>query len=240
MLAWPCLCRQTGANISGAGTCFACAAAWAFKNILAVKIAAILFYSAPGQYFCNMKYLFLPALLCACMGAAAQKTPARKPAGAAKPAILFPQSFMGHWKGTLYWYPTGKPDPQTVNMELHILPGDSAGQYTWQIVYGKVTDDNRPYVLKAVDSAKGHWVIDEKNGIMLDSYWVGQHFCGAFTVQGNTILDSYWIENGQLHVEFFSYKQTPLATTGKGTEDSPKVDSYRIGSYQKAVLMKMK
>jgi hypothetical protein len=188
-----------------------------------------------------MKYLFLVTLLLAVSLLHAQKTPAKTKPVTKKPVtIQFPQSFMGHWQGTLYWYPAGKPEPQTVTMELHIQPADSAAQYTWQIVYGKVTDDNRPYVLKVADSAKGHWVIDEKNGIILDGYWVGQRFCGAFTVQGNTILDSYWIENGQLHVEFFSYKQTPVATTGSGTEDSPKVDSYRIGSYQKAVLTKMK
>jgi len=37
-------------------------------------------------------------------------------------------------------------------------------------------------------------------------------------------------------VEFFSIGAKPIATTGHGTEESPAVDSYRVGSYQKAVL----
>jgi hypothetical protein len=181
-----------------------------------------------------MKIIMLLVCLAVCNGLYAQG--AKKRTVRAK--ISFPQSFTGHWEGTLYWYPTGKPQPQTVNMELHIQPADTPGHYTWQIVYGKAADDNRPYILKPVDTAKGHWVIDEKNGIVLDSYWVGQRFCGAFTVQGNTILDSYWLEGDTLHAEFFSYKQEQVRTSGHGTDESPKVDSYRIGSYQKAVMVR--
>jgi hypothetical protein len=156
------------------------------------------------------------------------------------PSASFPKSFMGNWKGTLQWY---KPDSvrtaQTINMELRIQPSkDSAGQYTWNIIYGSATADNRPYILKPVDTAKGHWVIDEVNGIILDQYWKGGKFCGAFTVGTATIVNTYWIENGQLMAEFLSYPIKPVAVTGKGTEESPKVDSYAIRSYQKAILKK--
>lgn len=126
-----------------------------------------------------------------------------------------------------------------MNMELQIQPGDSAGAYTWQIVYGQATEDNRPYLLRPRDPAAGHWVIDERNGILLDQFWVGQKFCGAFTVQNSTIVNNYWMEEGMLMVEFFSIGAKPLVTTGNGTAESPKVDSYRVGSYQKAVLRKI-
>lgn len=159
-------------------------------------------------------------------------------AAGAQSATHFPQLFIGHWKGTLEWY-ADSVAPKTVNMELHIQPSrDSANQYTWHIVYGKATEDSRPYLLKPVDVSKGHWVIDEVNGIVLDQYWKGGKFTGAFTVGKSTIVNSYWIENGALHLEFFSYPTKPLATTGHGTEDSPRVDSYQIRSYQKAILRK--
>lgn len=151
----------------------------------------------------------------------------------------FPKDFIGHWQGTLQWYSQGADTARTVNMELDIKPHpDSAGQYTWHIVYGQPGQDSRPYVLKPIDAAKGHWVIDEINGIILDQYWIGGKFAGAFTVGTVTIVNSYWIENGQLQVEFYAYPPKPLATTGKGTEESPKVDSYQIRSYQRAVLSK--
>ena len=150
----------------------------------------------------------------------------------------FPQSWVGHWKGELQWFKSGKAEPQTVKMELRIQPTDSAGTYTWQLIYGTISDDNRPYLLVPRDIPAGHWVIDERNGIVLDQFWIGDKLCGAFTVQNSTILNNYRMENGKLMVEFFSLAAKPLVTTGNGTEESPKVDSYRMSAYQKAVLTK--
>ncbi|GAB2829312.1 hypothetical protein [Ferruginibacter profundus] len=156
----------------------------------------------------------------------------------------FPQSFIGNWKGKLQWMVNGKPT-QTFTMQLRIQPADSAGQFTWQIIYGTPStppgkEDNRPYLLKPVDSAAGHWVIDEKDGIILDSYVHGNAIHGAFTVQGNTIVDNYKVENGKMQVEFFSIKLGDKKQSGKGTEDTPFVDSYTISSYQTGVLIKVK
>ena len=151
----------------------------------------------------------------------------------------FPQDFIGKWKGTLEWHRSGTAQPQSVNMELYVLPStDSAGQYTWHLVYGTVTTDSRPYILKAIDSAKGHWVIDEVNGIVLDQFWVGSRFVGSFTVGNSTIVNSYHLENGDMVVEFFAYGAKASAKTGKGSEESPFVDSYTIKSFQRAVLKK--
>ena len=151
----------------------------------------------------------------------------------------FPESWIGNWKGELQWFRTGTTEPQKVNMELRIQKGDSAGNYTWHLVYGSVSEDSRPHILKAKVAAKGHWVIDELNGIALDQFWVANKFCGAFTVQNNTIVNNYWIEEDKLMIEFYSLGAKPLVTTGLGTEESPKVDSYRVGSYQKAILSRI-
>jgi len=151
----------------------------------------------------------------------------------------FPRKFIGHWEGELEWYQAGRTSPKKIKMQLLVQPLDSANQYTWQIIYGEKTEDNRPYVLKAVDTAKGHWQIDERNGIILDQYWIGNRFASAFTVQTSTILDSYWLEGENLIVEFYSISSKPVNTTGQGTEDSPKVDSYSAKAFQRAVLRKV-
>ncbi len=151
----------------------------------------------------------------------------------------FPASWAGHWKGELNWFRTGSPEPQKVNMELKIKKGDSANTWTWQIIYGAESTDNRPYTLIAKDSAGIHWVIDEHNGIVLDQYWVAGKFSGAFTVMNSTIINNYWLEGDQLKVEFYSISAKPVATTGQGNEESPKVDSYRVNSYQKAILKRV-
>ena len=151
----------------------------------------------------------------------------------------FPQSFIGNWKGQLQWMVAGKPTQQ-LTMQVGIQPTDVAGQYTWQIIYGDSVVDNRPYLLKAVDMAKGHWIIDEKDGIILNSYVHGNAIHGAFTVEGKTIVDNYRIEKDQLFVEFFTIDLKDKKRSGKGTEETPFVDSYRMGSYQMGILYRVK
>lgn len=152
----------------------------------------------------------------------------------------FPETWEGNWKGQLQWFQAGNDTARKVNMELRIHKTDSAGVWTWQIIYGSETEDNRPYKLMRRDAAGVHWVIDENSGIVLDQYWVANKFCGAFTVMSSTIFNSYWMENGKLVVEFYSVSAKPVATTGKGNEDVPFVDSYGVKSYQKAVLSRVK
>jgi hypothetical protein len=152
----------------------------------------------------------------------------------------FPVSWIGNWKGELNWYRPGKAEPQKVNMELRIQKADSVDTYTWQLIYGSKEEDYRPYILRPVDKTKGHWVIDELSGIILDQFWLGNKFSGAFTVQHSTIMNSYWMENDKLYVEFFNVSSKPMVTTGKGTEEVPFVDSYKLGSYQKAMLTRIK
>jgi hypothetical protein len=149
----------------------------------------------------------------------------------------FPTCFIGNWKGELEWFVNGKPTRKFA-MQLIIKPADSAMTYTWQIIYGENGKDNRPYLLKPVDTAKGHWIIDERDGIILDSYIHGSSLHGAFTVQGNTIVDNYTVDKGKMLVEFFSIKLDDKTISGKGTEDVPLVNSYKISSYQKGVLVK--
>ena len=151
----------------------------------------------------------------------------------------FPKQFLGHWDGELQWYKPGEKTPQKFKMQLMVRPTDTAGQYTWQIIYGE-SQDNRPYVLKPVDTLKGHWQIDERNGIILDQFWLGNKFTGAFTVGNNTIVNSYRLEKGKLHVEFYTLSAKPIATTGGISQDIPVVDSYATKGYQKGILRKKK
>lgn len=151
--------------------------------------------------------------------------------------ISFPQSFIGNWKGTLEWFLPTEKEPRKHAMQLRIQPvKDSAGQYTWNLIYGSETADNRPYILKPVDTAKKHWVTDELNGIVLDCYWIGNKLCSVFTVQPVTIINNCWLEKDKLIVEFMSIQAKPVSTTGKGTEEIPNVDSYQVKSFQRAVL----
>lgn len=150
----------------------------------------------------------------------------------------FPYSMQGHWKGKLQWFKAGQK--QEVSMQLIVEPADSQNTWHWKIIYGDSSTDNRPYKLILKDSAAGHWVIDENNGIILDQFYIGYRLLGSFTILNNTITSSYYLEGDKLITEFISTSKNVLYTTGKGTEDVPAVDTYSVKSYQKAILVKIK
>jgi hypothetical protein len=150
----------------------------------------------------------------------------------------FPSAWLGKWKGTLQWY-QGTAKRQSVDMELHILPTDSANQYSWRMIYGQQQKDNRPYILKPYDAAKGHWLIDELNSIVLDQFIIGDKFCGSFTVDGNTITNTYALAGDSLLVEFYNAQEKAIAITGGRDTTIPKVKSYGMRSYQRAVLKRL-
>lgn len=151
----------------------------------------------------------------------------------------FPSSFVGHWKGEIEWYRPGVDTAKKFKMQLIIQPTDSANRFTWKIVYGEKGEDTRPYRLKPVDPVKGHWMVDEQNGILLDQYWIGPKLYAVFSVGGTTIVNSYWREGARLLVEFASFPSKPVRTSGTGTEESPTVESYNVRSYQKGILSRV-
>jgi hypothetical protein len=162
---------------------------------------------------------------------------------AAKTALIpeFPKDYIGNWSGTLQIYKgTGKV--QEVNMQLNIQPlKDSAStQYSWEIIYGDKSKDHRPYRLVPVDAAKGHWLIDENDGVQLDCFYLGGTLFSQFSVQGNLLTTMDRLENGKLYYEIVTSKTPAMKTTGGTSADSPPVDSYNMPATQKAVLTRKK
>jgi hypothetical protein len=182
------------------------------------------------------KLICVIGLFCTASIVAAQQ---KKTVNKTNKTVGFPTSFIGHWKGTLQWMVVGKIK-QSFTMQLIVKPTDSIGQYTWQIIYGDSATDNRPYLLKPIDTAKGHWVIDETDGIVLDSYVFGNSIKGAFTVMNNTVVDSYTVDDNTMRVEFLSINLNKKNITGKGTAEVPFVDSYAVKSAQSGTLVRIR
>lgn len=121
-------------------------------------------------------------------------------------------------------------------MQLRIKAVDSS--FTWHLIYDNGGQDSRPYKLISKDASKGHWQIDENNGIVIDMFFIGDRLTGAFTVGSSTIVTSYTLENDKLIAEFHNISAKPLSTTGMNTPESPTVNSYGVRSYQRAILSK--
>lgn len=174
-----------------------------------------------------MKGLLLTIILSCCLSAYSQQG-------------LFPSDWVGNWSGTLQWYSGTNEQAKTVRMQLQIQPvPDSPLVYTWKLFYGEDAKDQRPYLLRAVDTAKRHWLIDERNSILLDQFIIGDRLIGSFSLNNTLITNSYWIENGEMQIEFTSLRKSSLRSSGMGTEDIPRVEAYQVVSFQRARLKRL-
>jgi hypothetical protein len=155
--------------------------------------------------------------------------------------INFPDDWIGKWAGNLNIY-QGQKIAQTLPMQLIIEPLDSVDHYSWSIIYGEDTIAGlRPYTLKTIDKAKGHYIIDEHNSILLDAYVHAQSLFSHFDVMGSYLTSIYSRKENDLIFEIIVNKSNPSRTTG-GTnsngEEIPIVNAYPIVGYQRAILKK--
>jgi len=163
-------------------------------------------------------------------------------AGAQTPdSAGFPVSWAGNWQGTLEIFNAkGKVQSVPMWMEIHPIDTSATGRFTFGLVYGSKEQDWRPYELVPVDPEKGLWKVDEKNGIVMESYLYGPKLLCWFVVQGSRILCTYEKTDANTIVfEVMSGKEAPGSTTGntkQGEEDIPEVKTYPFQGFQRGVL----
>jgi len=154
---------------------------------------------------------------------------------------IFPDDWLGYWSGGLNIF-NSKGLKQTVPMSLDLSKTDTSGIYTWAIIYGKdYTAQRRDYQLKVIDPYIGHYLIDEKNGILLDAYHIHNELSSVFEVMENTLLTSYKIESGEMvfTVKLFPSKEVRVSgDTIIENQDIPKVSSFQLTVSQVARLQK--
>jgi len=153
----------------------------------------------------------------------------------------FPNSFVGHWKGDIEILGIDST-LRTIPMALNIKKTNDNLIYKWEIVYhlNDSTKDVRTYSLIVVDSLKGEYVIDEKNGIVMESYYKNNTFTSFFTVMENFILFSYILTENTIIIDVFSAPTKAVNFSGGTTvngEEIPKVESFLINGRQHGVLI---
>ncbi len=159
----------------------------------------------------------------------------------------FPDSWVGIWKGKLEII-TAKGTMQTVDKELHIRKienekaEDTLRKWTWKIVYriSKDSTDERDYVLIEKDRAKGHYIMDEHNDILLDHYYIGGVLWSNFEVQGTGLTTISRIQRKKLIDEIIYGPTEPVQTTGGTSEEIPPVKSFAVKGVQRTVMRKTK
>ena len=155
--------------------------------------------------------------------------------------LNFPDDWLGFWEGELHIY-NEIGLKQSLPMALDNSTTNITGQYTWAIIYGSDSiAGRRDYLLKEVDKSNGHYIVDEKNGILLDAYLIDNELISVFEVMGNSLTSTYKREGNNMIFEIMMYKSQHVSITGDtiiGTDTIPPVKSYKPIVTQKAILTK--
>lgn len=151
----------------------------------------------------------------------------------------WPADWLGTWEGTMEIRTVGKTDIQRYPMKLQIAATDTAGRWQWTLTYGEGEKaDVRPYVLIAQDSTHSHFIVDERNSILLDQYLIGNHFVSRFSVNSSLLIMDIRNEGDHLvsHITHGSTKD--LRISGEELEEIDEVAAYPIRGMQRAILHK--
>lgn len=148
---------------------------------------------------------------------------------------LFPNDFLGKYEGTLYITNTkGKSD---LHMEFHLLRTVSPDTFIYKLVY--VTDSvrqSRDYHLISVNADKGEFLVDENNGILLDTKYIDSTLYSMFEVEGSLLTSTLRFYKGFIDFEITYSKMKNNRTSGGEDGESPVVVSYPVSVVQKARL----
>lgn len=130
--------------------------------------------------------------------------------------------------------------PQTVPMTIQIKPiSQNPMRYTWQITYGtgakKVI---RNYELVAKNQSAGHFVIDEKDGTLIDAWWLGDKLYSQFRVKNRLLSTQEQLQGNRLYYELVVYQ--PLTPEAEGFQQKSSFESYQIQVVQSAQLSPVK
>lgn len=124
-----------------------------------------------------------------------------------------PEDWIGHWTGTCRLAPPYQ-GLETFGATLTVAPGSAPGSYSWRVTYDNGRHDVRAYELTPVDAAKGHYVIDEKNGLLLDAVISDGVLYAPFTIGEQLIVATYAVgADGAMAMNLPAFGREPARKT---------------------------
>lgn len=147
--------------------------------------------------------------------------------------------WQGLWAGTCRSIRPGGP-AQEFKTSLNIRPISADGRrYSWTLTYGAVGGRERQvrsYEIVAVDPARGHYLIDEKNGLKLDAYMVANQIFMPFAIGRVLITAKYVRMNGGVVMELPSFPVQPSRQTCLRSNPETCARSFALSSLQLCFL----
>lgn len=148
--------------------------------------------------------------------------------------LQFPEDFLGIYKGTLTI--TTSNGDELLPMEFHLLDAPDKTRYGYKIFYG-VERDERSYNL--VRTHNEHlFLIDENNGIILESGFANNTLFSTYEVMGNLLNSTEKFYEDRMEFTITMAREQDTSITG--TKESAIVKNYPISVMQTATLMKEK
>lgn len=145
-----------------------------------------------------------------------------------------PESWHGHWSGPLI-YVTTDGSSKTLTMDLVIRAEPVQGRLDWTIRYEG--QPARRYEMILLNAQRGHYLLDERNGILIDHFFLDGTLHSEFEVSGNRISTTLKMRDGKLVQEMSTYAAyRNVRRSGGGPV--PVVSAYQLLSSQRAVLEK--
>lgn len=122
-------------------------------------------------------------------------------------------------------------------MELLITPHpDDPLKVGWTVIYGTGNDrQERAYELAAVPGYPNRFLMDEKNGILVDHALFGPTLVSEFRVNATLLLSRFERTPDGVHVEIYSFQTTPSRRSGPRGSDID-VESYPATTLQRGLL----
>jgi hypothetical protein len=154
----------------------------------------------------------------------------------------FPDTWVGHWSGTLNTYAAPDSVRNTIPITLDIARDPSDSGFTWKTVFNADTVRGvRPYRLLVEAPLKGHYATDEGNGVLLDETLIGGVLTSVFQVQTRVLESRYSVRGDTLTHELTWWDVSPTRTvkgSGANSEGGAEIRSFRVLGMQRAVMVR--
>jgi hypothetical protein len=150
-----------------------------------------------------------------------------------------PADWHGRWTGTLKITPVDGKEQETP-MELTIEPLTESKNLRWRIIYGEGKKAPvRDYELQPQENAS-HFVIDEKNGILIDAWLTGGVLHSQFVVDDALIAVRYERTGDMLRFSLTATSMKEPRESKLSGKDDFNVKAYKVQSFHVAELRKGK
>ncbi len=147
--------------------------------------------------------------------------------------------WQGLWAGTCRTSRPGGPVQEfKTSLNIRPLSADSR-RYSWTLTYGAVGGRERQvrsYEIVAVDPSRGHYLIDEKNGLKLDAYMVANQIFMPFAIGRVLITAKYVRMNQGIVMELPSFPVQPSRQTCLHANPATCARSFALSSLQLCFL----